>query len=87
MVTLKWRWPVFIVVVVVCASVRAVSALEPTKHFEGPYHIETAPPRRLRATVNCVYHYPNLFAKSGLSFMLCRPYSTVNHRREGMCGS
>ena len=66
MATSKWQHRIFLAFAAVCVRVEAASALEPVKHFEGSYHIATAAPKRLRATVNCVYHYPNLFAHEWL---------------------
>jgi transglutaminase-like putative cysteine protease len=45
----------------------ATSALaESDKHFEGPYRITTAAPKKVRATVKSAYRYPNMVAREWL---------------------
>ena len=39
---------------------------ESEKHFEGPYRITTAAPRKIRASVKATHRYPNLVATEWL---------------------
>jgi hypothetical protein len=52
----------FLAVVMTWVSAALSPAAETEKRFEGPYHITTTPPKRIRATVKSAYRYPNIIA-------------------------
>jgi transglutaminase-like putative cysteine protease len=62
----KARSRFLVAIILAWAGWWSTAAGETLKRYEGPYHITTTAPKKIRATVKAAYRYPNLVAQQWL---------------------